>query len=147
MRTNLPLDPYLLEPAEANDLDVVVDRLTTACMRRFDPTWPGDARNVAKADAPPGDHRSPAPGGEKPLPPGTGAPNMHGRDTRAESEKPLCRATRAPNTHGRDTRAEPRARSRRTPWSPSPPGRRQATPSGNPSTERARSDTRAESDV
>lgn len=42
----LPLDRYMLEPAGANDMDVVVDRLTIACMQRFDQPWPGDARNA-----------------------------------------------------------------------------------------------------
>ncbi|MBU2665446.1 hypothetical protein KOI35_18215 [Actinoplanes bogorensis] len=43
--TTMPLDRYAPRPAEANDLDVVVKRLTTACMRRFGQAWRGGARN------------------------------------------------------------------------------------------------------
>ncbi|MBL7257765.1 hypothetical protein [Paractinoplanes lichenicola] len=43
--TSFPLDAYMLKPAAANDLDVVLDRLTIVCLRRFDQAWPGDDRN------------------------------------------------------------------------------------------------------
>lgn len=41
----LPLDQYLLRPAQANDLDTVIKRLTRDCMLRHGRTWTPGERN------------------------------------------------------------------------------------------------------